>query len=58
MTTQLTATEWRFAFDERAAILEYEGNIPRLPAENRAWAMTIETHGEPPHGLTLEACRR
>ncbi len=28
--------EWRFAYEERAAIMEYCGNIPREEAERRA----------------------
>lgn len=53
-----TSADWRFAFDERAGILEYSANLPRREAEDRAWKMTIDELGEPPAGLTLEACRR
>lgn len=49
---------WRFVFDERAALLEYEVRLPRAEAENIAWHYTIAKLGNPPDGLTLEACRR
>lgn len=54
----MTHRDWTFAFDERAAILEYSANLPRREAEDRAWKMTIDEFGEPPAGLTLEKCRR
>ncbi len=28
--------DWRFAYEERAAIMEYCGNLPRTEAERRA----------------------
>lgn len=49
---------WREAFEERAGILEFSANLPRRDAETRAWELTREALGEPPFGLTLEACRR
>lgn len=54
----MTAEDWRSAFDERAGILEFSANLSRREAEDRAWKMTIEACGNPPLGLTLEACRR
>lgn len=53
-----TSADWRFAFDERAGILEYDAGFVRREAEDRAWKMTIDELGEPPRGVTLEGCRR
>ena len=54
----MSTADWKSAFDERAGILEYDAGFARREAEDRAWTMTIEACGEPPSGLTLEACRR
>lgn len=35
------ATDWHAYYDERAAILEYEGGLPRPEAEARAWECCI-----------------
>jgi hypothetical protein len=34
------AEDWRTYYSERAAITEYDGNVPRKSAERRAWRQT------------------
>ncbi len=43
-----TAEDWRMARDERAAILEYDENLPRQSAEQIATAQTFKRYGRCP----------
>ena len=36
------ADEWTETLSERAAIMEFDGGLPRHEAEQRAWALAIE----------------
>jgi len=41
--------EWLEAFHERAAILEYDGGLPRQQAERKAWQICLhEFRSRPP----------
>ena len=54
----MTISDWTSAFQERAAIVEYEAGLPRREAEDRAWMMMIAAYGNPPLGVSLERLRR
>lgn len=42
---------WRQRFQERAAIIEYDGGIPRAEAERRAEALVREAHRRQVRGV-------
>jgi hypothetical protein len=39
--TVVTAVDWRAYFEERAAIAEFDGGLPRAKAEAVAYAWTV-----------------
>ena len=45
----------RPAYDERAAIREFDGGLPRAEAERLAYVDTVAELGEPPPGVQLNA---
>jgi hypothetical protein len=52
--------DWRTFLDERAAIREYDGHLPRAEAERLAWAETLaewhRAHGVPPPSWQCAGC--
>jgi hypothetical protein len=51
----LDAEDWQAAYDERAAVREFDGDLPRAEAERLAYADSVEELGEPPAGVQLTA---
>lgn len=49
----MTPKAWLEAFHERCAIVEYDANVPRELAEQKAWDMTVESCGPAPR-----SCKR
>ena len=47
------AEDWQAAYDERAAVREFDGEMPRAEAERLAFADTVADLGEPPPGAQL-----
>ncbi|TNC12676.1 hypothetical protein FF100_13435 [Methylobacterium terricola] len=47
----IEAADWLAAFDERAAILEFDGRHDRAEAERLALAETVAMHGPQPKAL-------
>ncbi len=53
-----SAEDWQVFFDERAAIMEYDGEISREEAERQAldWCITTWLAANPPCGLDKGLC--
>jgi hypothetical protein len=49
------AEDWQAAYDERAAVREFDGGLTRVEAERLAYADTVAELGEPPPGVQLTA---
>lgn len=47
------AQDWQAAYDERAAVREFDGGLTRVEAERLAHADTVAELGEPPAGVQL-----
>ncbi len=56
--SDLTADDWRDFYQERAAIMEYDGEISREEAERLAldWCIMTWMAANPPCGLSKELC--
>jgi hypothetical protein len=49
----MDAEDWQAAYDERSAVREFDGGLPRAEAERLAYADTVADLGEPPPGVQL-----
>jgi hypothetical protein len=47
------AEDWQAAYDERAAVREFDDGLPRAEAERLAYADTVADLGQPPPGVQL-----
>lgn len=45
----LTRIDWLSIYEERAAIMEYDGGLHRTVAQARAWAATAMLHAPCPN---------
>jgi hypothetical protein len=55
--TTWDAQDWQAYFDERAGIIEFDGNIHRQLAEVGAWKMTLEEYQRQRGGSAAEAAK-